>query len=180
MGVLLSSLPVVSSAARGEEPFPGCTMGSLLERLLHELLQGEFISGTAALHKLLQHGSLSHALTWKDPAPAWAPLSVGLQAPAWSLLQHRFLMESQPLLRHPLLQHGLLQVLQVHLCSPCPPWAAGAQLPDQGLPQGISVQSAPAPGAAPGPPPALPCPALGVCRVVPVSHVLTLVTATTT
>ncbi|XP_077643905.1 uncharacterized protein LOC144247295 isoform X2 [Lonchura striata] len=38
MGALVSSSPVVSPAARGEESFPCCTIGSLLEALLRELL----------------------------------------------------------------------------------------------------------------------------------------------
>nr|XP_054496082.1 nascent polypeptide-associated complex subunit alpha, muscle-specific form-like isoform X1 [Agelaius phoeniceus] len=156
LGALLRSSPVVSLLL-GERSHSPAVPGVPPETLLHELLQGEFISRTAALHKLLQlpHspmgsqvlpgpcssvGSSLHGFAGPCQVPAPAQVSHGVPAPA----------QAPP------------------APARAPPGAAGASLlsgpsmgcrgpaASPGAAQGISGQSAPAPGAAPAPPPALP------------------------
>ncbi|XP_054374429.1 uncharacterized protein LOC118701346 isoform X1 [Molothrus ater] len=156
LGALLRSSPVVSLLL-GERSRSPAVPGVPPETLLHELLQGEFISRTAALHKLLQlpHsprgsqvlpgpcssvGSSLHGFAGPCQVPAPAQVSHGVPAPA----------QAPP------------------APARAPPGAAGASLlsgpsmgcrgpaASPGAAQGISGQSAPAPGAAPAPPPALP------------------------
>ena len=61
----------------------------------------------------------------------------GVTGAARTLLQHRNPVGSQPTLGIPLLQPGLLQGCRWISAPPCPPWAAGAQLPPHGLLQGL-------------------------------------------
>jgi len=102
MRVMVSSSHAVSAAPcpSGEgllTLFAGSSVRSLSqERVLHKLLQRESLPWAAALHKLPQHGYFPRGAVLQEqtppawvhhgvmspaskPAPAWAPLSTGLQ-----------------------------------------------------------------------------------------------------
>jgi len=102
MGIAVSSSHIVSAAPSSSGGrlltlFPCSSVGSLpQETVLHEFLPHESCPQHAALHKLLQRGSFPQGAIFQEQAapvwvphevtgpasksaPAWAPLSMGLQ-----------------------------------------------------------------------------------------------------
>ena len=153
MRVAVSSSHVsVAPSSSGEgllTLFPCSSVGCLpWETVLHEHLQHESFPWAAVLHELLQHGSFPWGAVLQEltapawvpyrvtspaskPAPAWAPLSTGLQilpgdySSADFPRGHSLLQAHPPALKwvspraagHSLPQYGLYHRRQGNLCS---------------------------------------------------------------
>lgn len=95
--------------------FSSMSVSHRLQLFTHCSSEGPFARGQSFRNRLLQCGVTGPA---RKTAPVWGLLSIGLQVPARTLLLHG--LHTGPLLGIPLLQPGLLQGLQVHLCTPMP------------------------------------------------------------
>jgi len=187
MGVVVSSSRVVSAApcpsGGGHLTLCPCSSVRSLSRetVLHELLQRESFPRAAALHELPQRGSFPRGAVHQEQAapacvphgvtspaskcaPAWAPLSTGLQvlagtcSSAGSPWGHSFLQAS------PCSSVvSLLWATSEDLLHHVPPWTAGGQSASPSLTSckgRLSALTFRAP-----PPPSF-FTDLGVCRVV--------------